>query len=182
MAAENTFLYFAFGSNLLRERLQMTCPSAYKVAIGRIKDYCLGFSSFSGTRNQWNGGTATILSSAGVEVWGVVWCISNNEEECLNIQEGVHKGQYSMVEVAVELDKSEPTILHCKSFKMNHFEPSYPSPQYAKVLLLGAERNALPPHYLHTLQSIKTNGSKAPVPIWDKLQSILRQSNPTTAP
>ena len=49
------------------------------------QDYCLGFGSFPEIQNRWNGGAASILSSAGAEVWGVVWCISNNEEECLSM-------------------------------------------------------------------------------------------------
>uniref|UniRef100_UPI00358E9B60 gamma-glutamylcyclotransferase-like n=1 Tax=Myxine glutinosa TaxID=7769 RepID=UPI00358E9B60 len=179
MAVQDTFMYFGFGSNMLRERLHMSCPSAEKVAIGRIKDYSLSFASVSENLDRWNGGVADILSSAGAEVWGVVWRISNNEQEFLDIQEGVHDGVYSPFEVAVELDNSEPTI-HCRCYKVNSFKPASPSLQYAKVIFLGAEQNALPEHYRHNLQSMKTNGSKVPVPILDKLQSLLQQHNSTT--
>lgn len=34
---ENSFLYFAFGSNLLTERIHINNPTAQKVGIGKVE-------------------------------------------------------------------------------------------------------------------------------------------------
>ena len=42
-----TFLYFAFGSNLLEKRIHINNPSAVFRSIAKLKDYKLGFNYFS---------------------------------------------------------------------------------------------------------------------------------------
>ena len=37
MAKKNTFLYFAYGSNLLTERIHINNPSARKLDIGKLE-------------------------------------------------------------------------------------------------------------------------------------------------
>ncbi|KAL0962056.1 hypothetical protein UPYG_G00335150 [Umbra pygmaea] len=71
---EDTFLYFDFGSNLLKERLQLANPSARFHCTGQLKDYTLNFGLWGEhIDNSWHGGVATIEPKEGEEVWGVVW-------------------------------------------------------------------------------------------------------------
>ena len=69
-------LYFAFGSNLLKERLSFSCPSAALNDVARLDDYKLSFFGYS---KRWHGAGASIESSAGDHCWGAVWSISDEE-------------------------------------------------------------------------------------------------------
>ncbi|XP_041932930.1 gamma-glutamylcyclotransferase a isoform X2 [Alosa sapidissima] len=101
MSSDGYFMYFAFGSNLLKERLQLKNPSATFYSTGRLKDYVLRFGLW-GERVQcrWNGGVATIEENPGAEVWGVVWKLSKDNLASLDKQEEV----YSPMEVSVETE------------------------------------------------------------------------------
>lgn len=67
--ADSRFLYFAFGSNLLRERLQISAPSAIFVGIARLPNTTLGFCGWS---DRWKGGVATMFPSNQLLRVGVV--------------------------------------------------------------------------------------------------------------
>ncbi|CAL8261966.1 unnamed protein product [Boreogadus saida] len=95
------FLYFAYGSNLLKERLQKRNPSATFFSVGYLKDYTLkfGWSEHFGDVNNWHGGVATIEESIGEEVWGVVWRMGFENLQTLDDQEGVQEGVYRPLQV-----------------------------------------------------------------------------------
>ncbi|XP_056596814.1 gamma-glutamylcyclotransferase a [Triplophysa dalaica] len=155
MSPTGFFMYYAYGSNLLKERLQLNNPSAVFHCIGKIKDYRLNFGLWGDTTNcTWHGGVATIEESDGEEVWGVVWRLDNENLSTLDKQEQVHEGMYSPSHVMVETD--EGPIL-CRTYKMNNFRPCLPSPQYKKVVCLGAQQNSLPQNYIQKLLAQKTN-------------------------
>uniref|UniRef100_A0A3Q1FGW1 Gamma-glutamylcyclotransferase a n=1 Tax=Acanthochromis polyacanthus TaxID=80966 RepID=A0A3Q1FGW1_9TELE len=133
-AATDRFMYFAFGSNLLRERLQLANPSATFCTTGRLKDYVLNFGLWERhVDNAWHGGVATIEFCPGAEVWGVIWTVSNENLTSLDNQEGVSQGQYSPLEVSVETDEG---LMLCRTYQMNNFHACPPSPQYKQVLIL----------------------------------------------
>jgi gamma-glutamylcyclotransferase len=47
MSKSGKFLYFAFGSNLLAERIHIMNPSAVFKSVGKVKGYKLDFGYFS---------------------------------------------------------------------------------------------------------------------------------------
>ncbi|KAK5925922.1 gamma-glutamylcyclotransferase-like [Pseudochaenichthys georgianus] len=155
------FMYFAFGSNLLKERLQLANPTAIFCTTGRLKDYKLNFGYMyeKYVDNSWHGGVATIEPCRGAEVWGVIWTLSNKNLPSLDKQEGVHESYYSPLELSVETDKG---LLLCRTYQMNNFHACPPSPQYKQVVCLGAEQNGLPVDYLKRLQAIETNNYSGP--------------------
>ncbi|XP_063040909.1 gamma-glutamylcyclotransferase a [Engraulis encrasicolus] len=158
------FMYFAFGSNLLKERLQLKNPSATFYSTGRLKDYMLRFGLWGEkVQCRWNGGVATIEESPGAEVWGVVWKLSNDNLPSLDKQEEV----YSPLQVTVETDSG--TLL-CRTYQMNGFCACLPSPQYKQVLCLGAQQNGLPPQYIKALQDLETNNYSGPSSIMDEIK------------
>ena len=69
-------LYFAFGSNLSKERLSFSCPSAELNTVARLDNYKLSFFGYS---TRWHGAGASIELSAGDHCWGTVWSISEEE-------------------------------------------------------------------------------------------------------
>ncbi|XP_036037986.1 gamma-glutamylcyclotransferase isoform X2 [Onychomys torridus] len=80
-----TFLYFAYGSNLLTERIHLRNPSAVFCCVARLQDFKLDFGNFQGkTSERWHGGIATIFQSPGDEVWGVVWKMNKSNLSSLD--------------------------------------------------------------------------------------------------
>ncbi|XP_038159149.1 gamma-glutamylcyclotransferase a [Cyprinodon tularosa] len=171
-ASDGNFLYFAFGSNLLKERLHLKNHSAVFVSVGRLKDYKLNFGLWEeNVQTSWHGGVATIESCPGEEVWGVVWTLSNENLSTLDSQEGVSQGEYSPLEVFVETEQGTKL---CRTYQMNNFHPSPPSPQYKQVVCLGAEQNGLPKEYLKNLEAIKTNNYSGPS-VLDRIKAAMKQ-------
>ncbi|KPP70479.1 gamma-glutamylcyclotransferase-like, partial [Scleropages formosus] len=160
MSSEGHFLYFAFGSNLLRERLRLLNPSAEYHCTAKLQDYSLRFGHWGAQWNsRWHGGVATIEELKEAHVWGVVWKISNDDLPSLDEQEGVPSGIYRPLEVSVETEGGQ---LRCRTYQLKTFECSLPSPPYKKVLCLGAHQNCLPPEYIQSLEALKTNGYAGP--------------------
>uniref|UniRef100_A0A671TZE3 Gamma-glutamylcyclotransferase b n=1 Tax=Sparus aurata TaxID=8175 RepID=A0A671TZE3_SPAAU len=161
MENNHTFLYFAYGSNLLKERLQLKNPSATVYCVARLKDYKLVFGNHKGlASDRWHGGVATIEHSPGDEVWGVVWRMNMSDLESLDSQENVTLGAYSPVELSVKTKGQE---LNCRTYIMNSCVYAPPSPQYLQVIVMGAEQNGLPKDYQEKLRAIKTNMYEGPL-------------------
>ncbi|XP_049606836.1 gamma-glutamylcyclotransferase [Syngnathus scovelli] len=157
----STFAYFAFGSNMLKERLCLENPSATFLDIGRLKDYRLDFGLWAeSVASSWHGGVATIRQSPGSEVWGVIWTIRRDQLDNLDYQEGIHEGLYSPLEVTVE--SSNHGEMLCRTYQMNNFHAFPTSPQYKHVVCWGAEQNGLPGDYIGGLQAVKTNNYMGP--------------------
>lgn len=93
-----TFLYFAYGSNLLADRIHINNPSAKRAGIGKIEvnkftlfniayrlvslqGYELDFITFS---KRWRGNSATIVNRPGSHVWGALWEINNEDMVALD--------------------------------------------------------------------------------------------------
>uniref|UniRef100_A0A8C6M5A9 Gamma-glutamylcyclotransferase n=1 Tax=Nothobranchius furzeri TaxID=105023 RepID=A0A8C6M5A9_NOTFU len=154
------FLYFAFGSNLLKERLHLANPTATFVSTGRLKDYKLNFGLWGeNVTTRWHGGVGTIEYSPGAEVWGVIWSLNNEDLANLDSQEGVKDGFYTPLTVSVETDKG-PVV--CRTYQMNNFYATVASPQYKEVVCLGAVQNNLPDEYVTRLKAVQTNNYTGP--------------------
>lgn len=85
---DGRFNYFAYGSNMLTERLIQRCPSTKAVGKAFVDGYSLEFSK----RSKDGSGKATIVKSPGQRQYGVVFTIEDCELEALNKAEGRGKG------------------------------------------------------------------------------------------
>ncbi|EFB30198.1 hypothetical protein PANDA_007923, partial [Ailuropoda melanoleuca] len=166
-----SFLYFAYGSNLLTERIHLRNPSAAFCCVARLQDYKLDFGNSQGkTSETWHGGIATIFQSPGDEVWGVVWKMNKSNLSSLDEQEGVKSGTYVPIEVNVYTQEGKIT---CRSYQMKNYESAPPSPQYKKVICLGAKENGLPLEYQKKLNAIEPNDYKGEVS--EEIEDIIRK-------
>ncbi|XP_054017040.1 gamma-glutamylcyclotransferase [Dryobates pubescens] len=171
--AGRCFLYYAYGSNLLRERLLLKNPSAVLGAVARLQDYKLEFGHHQGrTSSVWHGGTATIVQSPGDEVWGIVWKMNTSNLSSLDKQEGVEGGIYVPIEVNVHTQEGK--VLTCRSYQMKDYVCGPPSPQYKKVICMGAKQNGLPTDYQKKLEAIETNNYAGPVPIMEEIEAAIK--------
>ncbi|CAH8647374.1 unnamed protein product [Schistosoma rodhaini] len=148
------FYYFAFGSNLLKERIQLSNKSAQFVGIGVLEDYVL---SFGGISNNWFGATATIKPSLSEYVMGTIWKMCINDTETLDLQES-SPIIYRPVEIPVHLFSGKSSIINCRSYILNSTEPGDPSPYYLDIIIRGAIQSQLPQSYIDQLKEIKHNG------------------------
>lgn len=91
-------LYFAYGSNLNKERLKGRCPSAQKVAEGYLKGFKLGFQN-----NNSGKFVANIIESPSDIVKGIIYHIDDVERKALDRCEGhplVYKRQKVKIDIA----------------------------------------------------------------------------------
>ncbi|KAM4706081.1 gamma-glutamylcyclotransferase [Rhinophrynus dorsalis] len=167
------FYYFAYGSNLLKERILLDNPSASFHSIALLKNFKLAFGNNEGTRNsRWHGGVATVIESQGDEVWGVVWKMNISNLDSLDKQEGVHVGIYEPLEINVHTAGGD---LICRCYQMKNCVFGLTSPQYKQVICMGAKQNDLPRQYQKMLQEIETNNYSGPMPIMDKLKDAIEK-------
>src|SRR3989338_5140742 len=77
-----TFTYFAYGSNMLDERLQDRCPSARSVGLARAPGFYICFKK----RSTDQSGKATLVEEKMVdmEALGVLFEIDEDEHGCLD--------------------------------------------------------------------------------------------------
>ncbi|XP_015254591.1 gamma-glutamylcyclotransferase b [Cyprinodon tularosa] len=173
MENNQTFLYFAYGSNLLKERLQLRNPSATVHCVARLKDYRLVFGNYKGlASDRWHGGVASIEHSPGDEVWGVVWRMNISDLQSLDNQENVMLGAYRPVELQVMTKGQE---INCRTYIMNSCVYAQPSPQYLQVIVMGAEQNGLPKEYQEKLRAIETNTYEGILPMMAELDQARKR-------
>ncbi|XP_060637825.2 gamma-glutamylcyclotransferase [Anolis sagrei] len=170
-----TFLYFAYGSNLLRERIMLRNPSVAFLTLAHLLDYKLAFGSYQGKpSSSWHGSTATIVCSPSDEVWGIIWKMNTSDLCSLDQQEGVERGIYVPIEVTVT--SQEGKVFKCRSYQMDNYVSGLPSPHYKKVICMGAKQNGLPVDYQKKLDAIETNNYEGPVPVFDEIKAALSAS------
>ncbi|XP_071539038.1 gamma-glutamylcyclotransferase-like [Panulirus ornatus] len=155
MASRGCFLYFAYGSNLLKERIHINNPSARMVTVGKLRDYRLDFNYFS---RRWQGAAATIVEDPGNYLYGVLWEIDNEDMDNLDRQEGVQHGIYKVLEVDVETPSGENVKARSYQIICPMEEDRRPSSVYMDVIIGGARENGLPEDYIRFLESIEHNG------------------------
>ncbi|XP_019655241.2 gamma-glutamylcyclotransferase isoform X1 [Ailuropoda melanoleuca] len=154
--------------NLARYFLREGSPTPSE---GLLHDYKLDFGNSQGkTSETWHGGIATIFQSPGDEVWGVVWKMNKSNLSSLDEQEGVKSGTYVPIEVNVYTQEGKIT---CRSYQMKNYESAPPSPQYKKVICLGAKENGLPLEYQKKLNAIEPNDYKGEVS--EEIEDIIRK-------
>ncbi|ESO09758.1 hypothetical protein HELRODRAFT_186293 [Helobdella robusta] len=153
------FYYFAFGSNLLRQRMELNKYSYLKFStIAKLNDFKLDFGWNSKT---WNGAVATIIPCCGSHVWGVVWTMDVDDINILNEQEGVSSGVYEPFSVDVATPNDE--IIQCRSYRLlkEKLESDKPSKSYLDVIIKGALQHNLPRDYVQWLKHRESNGLQA---------------------
>ena len=77
--------YFAYGSNMDQKQMLNRCPTAKCFGKAKIDNYRFIINAR---------GVASIIPWEGSGVEGLVWCIFNQDEEQLDIYEGIVGGYY----------------------------------------------------------------------------------------
>ena len=153
----NTFLYFAYGSNMSERRLRVEsrAPSAKVIGTGVLNNHCLTFHKCSDDGS----GKCTIECSESDKVYGVLFKINKDEECSLDKAEGAcGNGGYKKVTRKIEIwdskckeDKCGGTVCGVKTYQARPERIDRklkPYTWYRKHVLVGAIEQGLPTCYI----------------------------------
>lgn len=142
-------IYFAYGSNMLRERLDARCPNVRQLGMAVLHDHRLTFDQFSDVDGSGKGG---IVPAAGERVPGVLWSLPLRDLPALDAAESAGRG-YERDQVTVVLDDGSARevttyrpIRLCEGLK--------PWDWYRALVVAGAEQQGLPAAHLQMLRDV----------------------------
>lgn len=172
MASSNpkqTFLYFAYGSNLLTQRIHENNPSAIRYGIAKLPNYRLDFNLHS---PRWHGASATIAPTPESHVWGSLWELDVADMKHLDEQECGGNEMYFSLDVDVEM-APDGALKKCRTYQHVSETPfvqilpkeRQPSGVYLRVIREGAKESRLPKGWLEWLAKIPDNGYNGKVEV-----------------
>ncbi len=135
------FVYFAYGSNMLTQRLAARCPSAEVIgraeATGVYVSYCLASSDGSAK--------AGLRRATGKTAWGVLFSIDLDESGVLDRFEGAPK-VYQRAQIDVRPDGSGAPVSAATYLPQPGYivENRLPYAWYRALCAGGARQHALP--------------------------------------
>ena len=137
-----TLTYFAYGSNMLTERLQRRVPSATPIGAA----HCAGWELAFHKRGRDGSAKCSIFESPDGHVHGVVFELHAGERYLLDRAEGLGAG-YELVELDVALGDQRVEVFSYLA------QPSYVDDSlvafgwYHDLVLAGAAEHSLPEQY-----------------------------------
>ncbi len=138
-------LYFAYGSNVDRDRIRKRCPSAQAVGIGHIRGYKLILNMFGNLAEGKNGGIANIVKLAGNVVYGVLYKLDKNELDSLNRLEESMNYRVVKENITTELyGDISATVYIGEGDSENIYKPTR---QYKKFIEDGMVQHKFPENY-----------------------------------
>ena len=146
-----SFLYFAYGSNLLSRRLIERTPSAQKVANGILHDHELRWhkAATDGSRKC----DVHFANGTGARVHGVRYRIKYSEKPILDAAETLGIG-YEEKSAAIET--TEGMIESWLYYAIKIDDQAIPYDWYHALVINGAREHEFPQSYLQTLEAVRT--------------------------
>ncbi len=143
------FLYFAYGSNMLTERLRgrKRCPSARPVGMAVANDYRLYY--FKESKD--GSGKATLVKCRGERAYGVLFKVSDKECAALDKAEDCGKGYDRIDDFEVFRDAEKINARTYLATKQALDTTLTPYDWYRALVLAGAIQHGLPDSYIETL-------------------------------
>jgi hypothetical protein len=150
--------YFAFGSNMLTERLRARCPSAHPIGTGYAEGYRVRFSKRSGDGS----GKATLVRAAGHNAFGVLFTIAAPDVVALDKSEGegyLRDDLFEITHFPVGHRLTAATY-HARSTAIS--EGLQPYDWYLNLILAGARQHELPGEYVEMLSTFQAQSDPDP--------------------
>ena len=152
----NTFIYFAYGSNMLTERLRARCPSTRARGIAVAAGYRLEFFK----RGKDKSGKATLvkLAQPGQQVFGVLFEIGIGGRPALDKAEGKGSGYDRIDDFTVNMlpDGTQAQVTTYLASCSAIDDRLKPFDWYHDLLIAGAEQHKLPEEYVVKLREYAT--------------------------
>lgn len=147
-----TFIYFAYGSNMLRERLVQRCPSAKAIGVAIVSEYILKFSKKSKDKS----GKATLVKSTEPkhQAFGALFQIGFNDLPRLDKVEGRGSGYdrndaFNVTLLSDGAQAQVTTYIAPASAVDNSLKPY---DWYQALVIAGAKQHQLPDAYIASLR------------------------------
>ena len=160
------FRYFAYGSNMLDERLKdpIRCPSSKKIKPSTGSQHLLKgwkFSFSKSSRDKSGKGNIVETRKKGDKVYGVIFEIKYSEKDELDCAE---KG-YDDYEITILDEKNsrkncEKVIVY---YKKNPGRSKIPYDWYKEYIVEGAKKHNLPKRYIKELKKNEEKEDKDPL-------------------
>lgn len=149
MSVGETFLTFAYGSNMLTARLRERCPSALPLGVAELKGYELRWHK----RSRDGSGKCDIVASVdpAARVLGVVYRIAHADRRELDIAEGRGAG-YELIEVQVLQDAAKVVAAAYQATRTDAALKPYT--WYHAFVLAGAREHGLPSDYIARIEAV----------------------------
>ena len=145
-----TFRYFAYGSNMLTERLKARCPGAMAVGRAFADGAVIEFSK----RSEDKSGKATLRNKTGGRTDGVLFEIPTAELCSLDRCEGRGKGYDRCDKFPVRLVDGDE-IVPAVAYLATHTDSSLkPYDWYLALVIAGAREHALGDDHLAALRCV----------------------------
>lgn len=144
--------YFAYGSNMLTERLQERCPSARARQVAWADKYALAFCK----RSRDGSGKATLSAcpTAGCRVFGVVFDLDECKLPELDRAEGAAYDRIDDFQVHI-VGRREPLRVVTYIANAASIDPDLkPYDWYLKLIVAGARQHELPPRYIKAIEAM----------------------------
>ncbi|MFW5966517.1 MAG: gamma-glutamylcyclotransferase family protein [Persicimonas sp.] len=142
--------YFAYGSNMLTERLRRRVPSAHPIGSARLDDWALRFHK----HGQDGSAKCNIVKADGGVVHGVIFEIEPGERYLLDEAEGLGCG-YELARVDVHREGREHDAF-CYVASEHYIEPSLaPFEWYLDFVRHGAAEHGLPLDYRRRFEQLE---------------------------
>lgn len=143
--------YFAYGSNMLRERLQRRVPSARTFTTARLPGYTLKFHK--GRTDGSGKGNVIKTDSEDDIVYGVVYEIDEREKPLLDDAEGLGYGYFEKNVLLKTPDAQIKAYMYVAN-KDYINDTLIPYQWYKDFIVYGARQHNLPAEYIKTLEAV----------------------------
>lgn len=144
-----TFLYFAYGSNMLSTRLQRRCPNATIVGTAIAEEYELHFSKPS----KDGSGKGALVKRVSSNTEGVLFKIPKSELKGLDDAEGKGYGYERDDKFSVRTNNGG--MLEVVSYIQTKTDKKLqPYDWYLALVLAGAHKNGFAQEYMDKLRSV----------------------------
>ena len=143
--ATDRALYFAYGSNLLSERMRSRVASARAVCAAWVDGHrlCCGKLGRDGT------GKATLVKDDSARVWGALYSVAVTDWQVLD---GFEPG-YARITLAVTTVRRESLLATAYLAPVTADAP-VPLASYKQIIVAGAREHGLPAEYIASLLSL----------------------------
>ncbi|MBN1956944.1 MAG: gamma-glutamylcyclotransferase [Desulfuromonadales bacterium] len=145
-------LYFAYGSNMSVRRLRARVSSAAPLCSAVLDHHRLLFHKVG--RDGSGKCDAFATGQPADQVFGIIYRLAEEDKNILDTIEGLGHG-YAEKEVVVVTPEGQP--MNVMLYVATHIDAALkPFHWYREHVLRGAQENALPTDYVHSIQSVES--------------------------
>jgi gamma-glutamylcyclotransferase len=151
-------IYFAYGSNMLTQRLQERTPSARVICKAIAHGWKLGFNKKSSDGS----GKCGITQDGESSVHGVLFKIAESQVGALDMAEGVGHG-YTREKIPIKMADGQQVPVDSYLPSSSHLRADLrPYDWYLQLVIAGAMEHLLPDHWILSLKQIEATPDPKP--------------------